>query len=1274
MAESKNIFDLGTSKINEIKAEFLSSKQSEAYLRSQKSRIISDISLLKEENASEIKQIDEQVAALLEKKKEIKKTFDEELLYLQERDRNVDVAHKKAVDRQNFIQRKLKRLLAFLENDAESQINDSDCETDDETTGNCEEGARKELTEGADVSSRESVENLETSDDCANPKVQEALQERIFAVGEDDGTEEEGARKELTECADASSRDSVENLEISHDCANAEVQEALQERIFEVGEEDGTEKGKDEEVIKGSTTCAKGDVVDGNSALEAPQDCANDQVDAALKQSIFGVGEEEGTGEGKDEGVIEGSTACAEGHVEESNCALEAPKDCANSEVDEELQQRIFGVGGEEVTEKGGDVAVSEESTVCVDRDDADSALEAQQDCANTDVDDALEKMISEVCGVEGTGNGGDAEASEGLIDGVVRDDVDRALEAQQDCANAEVDDALEKMISEVCGAEGTGEAGDVETSKGSTKCVHGDDVNRASEARQDCANVAVDEALEVRKMALEVQDDRDKSDVNGTLQTISIESTIENRRQVETDKSEGKGNDINGECSAEEKRVDGSEKDVGLAKSKHDDGGKRSKTVEEERQNRKQLVTAINAVIEQMGSKSSQRPTVEENLERAFRNEKTIEEKASGKSVDVGEITSLGEVNEADAAAHKECAVAATSILDDHGAPKCVSQEKCTSQSPSRSRSRSNSNSLFGSSSNSRSQSPSSRGSRSSSRSSVGENSESDDSGESANCGSDDNESSQKSVVVKKSPKALTENTNVKSVTEFGENMGENQKQRDEGSKANQVPTPNPQPKINHAYKGLALLAQAKRDREKHVAGSKRGLPEKKYRVEPDIEEGIGIRVQNLFPTPPHPGSGSNPLVEKAQDLRNEMTKEIENAEKKEKEKRKEEEKQKEEEIRKKNEIEKERKKRRLEEVANTLERDRMNEEKKKEERRKFDEKQRLLKEEKARAITNKQLTMSQFCDGKNTTEKEKKRDKNSCGYDGRMEKYHADQRKFEAEGNNEKKRKSSKEEERYKDGGERDENKKPKVDEKVRQRGENDGQVTRDVRGWENSDVELQRKQQVAKAGQDAPPSRFSKMQRKSKRMRLSLFPNEGQKLLGETCCYCFSCCDTKISNLTCHHRDNVCTFFKDPKLAPNWVKTILLNGITHYVCTLCPNFFPVSDNIEYVVHRLLYHPESKVKCLICENMVNLGEHRDHLIDHFNKFLTSAVLECSVCAKVLPVGPFLDHISDYHKKGPKNKLSRAVISSFLRKKAKPPMMKYFSVIALIYLRNHEL
>merc|ERR1712002_1373743 len=112
----------------------------------------------------------------------------------------------------------------------------------------------------------------------------------------------------------------------------------------------------------------------------------------------------------------------------------------------------------------------------------------------------------------------------------------------------------------------------------------------------------------------------------------------------------------------------------------------------------------------------------------------------------------------------------------------------------------------------------------------------------------------------------------------------------------------------------------------------------------------------------------------------------------------------------------------------------------------------------------------------------------------------------------------------------------------------------------------------------------------------------------------------------------------------------------------------------NIEYVVHRILYHPESKVKCLICENMVNLGEHRDHLIDHFNKFLTSAVLECSVCAKVLPVGPFLDHISDYHKKGPKNKLSRAVISSFLRKKAKPPMMKYFSVIALIYLRNHEL
>ena len=62
MAESKNIFDLGTSKINEIKAEFLSSKQSEAYLRSQKSRIISDISLLKEKNASEIKQIDEQVS------------------------------------------------------------------------------------------------------------------------------------------------------------------------------------------------------------------------------------------------------------------------------------------------------------------------------------------------------------------------------------------------------------------------------------------------------------------------------------------------------------------------------------------------------------------------------------------------------------------------------------------------------------------------------------------------------------------------------------------------------------------------------------------------------------------------------------------------------------------------------------------------------------------------------------------------------------------------------------------------------------------------------------------------------------------------------------------------------------------------------------------------------------------------------------------------------------------------------------------------------------
>ena len=1161
MAESKNIFDLGTSKINDIKAEFLSSKQTEASLRSQKSRIISDISLLKEENASEIKQIDEQVSALLEKKKEIKKTFDEELFYLQERDRNVDVAHKKAVDRQNFIQRKLQRLLAFLENDAESQINDSDCDTDDDTTGNCEEGARKELTECADVSSRDSVENLETSHDCANAKVQEALQERIFAVGKEDGTEEEGARKELTECADASSRDSVENLETSHDCANSEVDEELQQRIF-------------------------------------------------------GVGEEEGTGEGKDEGVIKGSTACAEGHVDDSNCALEAPKDCANSEVDEELQQQTFGVGGEEVTEKGGDVAVSEESTDCVDRDDADRALEAQQDCANTDVDDALEKMISEVCGAEGTGNGGDAEASEGLIDCVVRDDVDRALEAQQDCANAEVDDALEKMISEVCGAEGTGEAGDVETSEGSTKCVHGDDVNRALEARQDCADVAVDEALEVRKMALEVQDDRDKSD----------------------------------------------------------DGGKRSKTVEEDRKNRKQLVTAINAVIEQMGSKSSQRPTVEENLERAFRNEKTIEEKASDKSVDVGGITSLGEVNEADAAAHKECAVAATSILDEHGAPKCVSQEKCTSQSPSRSRSRSNSNSLFGSSSNSRSQSPSSRGSRSSSRSSVGENSESDDSGESANCGSDDNESSPKSVIVKKSPKDLTENTNVKSVTEFGENMGENQKRRDEGSKANQVPTPNPQPKINHAYKGLALLAQAKRDREKHVAGSKRGLPEKKCRVEPDIEEGIGIRVQNLFPTPPHPGSGSNPLVEKAQGLRSEMTKEIENAEKKEKEKRKEEEKQKEEEIRKKNEIEKERKKRRLEEVANTLERDRMNEEKKKEERRKFDEKQRHLKQEKARAITNKQLTMSQFCDGKNTTEKEEKRDKNSCGYDGRMEKYHADQRKFEAEGNNEKKRKSSKEEERDKDGGERDENKKPKVDEKVRQRGENDGQVTRDVRGWENSDVELQRKQQVAKAGQDAHPSRFSKMQRKSKRMRLSLFPNEGQKLLGEICCYCFSCCDTKISNLTCHHRDNVCTFFKDPKLAPNWVKTVLLNGITNYVCTLCPNFFPVSDNIEYVVHRLLYHPESKVKCLICENMVNLGQHRDHLIDHFNKFLTSAVLECSVCAKVLPVGPFLDHISDYHKKGPKNKLSRAIISSFLRKKAKPPMMKYFSVIALIYLRNHEL
>ena len=1120
---------------------------------------------------------------------------------------------------------------------------------------------------------------MEAPEDCANNQVDEALQQRIFGVGGEEVTEkgaDVAVSEESTDCVDRGDVDRA--LEAKQDSANAEVGDALEKMISEVCGAEGTGEGKDEGVIEGSTACAEGNVDDGNSSLEAQQDCANGEVDHSLEKMIFEVCGVEGTGEGKDGGVIEGSTACAEGNVDDGNSSLEAQQGCFNGEVDDALEKMISEVRGAEGTVEGKDEGVIEGSTACAEGnvDDGESSLEAPQDCANGQVDEGLQQRIFEVGGEEVTEKGGDVAVSEESTDCVDRDDVDKALEAQQDCANGEVDDALEKMISEVRGAEGTGEGKDEGVVEGSTACAEGNvnDGNSSLEAPHDCANVAVDKALEVRKMALEVQDDRDKSDVNGTVQTKSIESTMENRRQVESDKSEGKGNEIDGECPAEEKRVDGSEKDVGLAKSKHDDGGKRSKTVEEERQNRKELVTAINAVIEQMGSKSSQRPTVEENLERAFRNEKTIEEKASGKSVDVGEITSLGEVNEADAAAHKECAVAATSILDDHGAPKCVSQEKCTSQSPSRSRSRSNSNSLFGSSSNSRSQSPSSRGSRSSSRSSVGENSESDDSGESANCGSDDNESSQKSVVVKKSPKALTENTNVKSVTEFGENMGENQKQRHEGSKANQVPTPNPQPKINDAYKGLALLAQAKRDREKHVAGSKRGLPEKKYRVEPDIEEGIGIRVQNLFPTPPHPGSGSNPLVEKAQDLRNEMTKEIENAEKKEKEKRKEEEKQKEEEIRKKNEIEKERKKRRLEEVANTLERDRMNEEKKKEERRKFDEKQRLLKQEKARAITNKQLTMSQFCDGKNTTEKDEKRDKNSCGYDGRMEKYHADQRKFEAEGNNEKKRKSSKEEERYKDGGERDENKKPKVDEKVRQRGENDGQVTRDVRGWENSDVELQRKQQVAKAGQDAPPSRFSKMQRKSKRMRLSLFPNEGQKLLGEICCYCFSCCDTKISNLTCHHRDNVCTFFKDPKLAPNWVKTVLLNGITHYVCTLCPNFFPVSDNIEYVVHRLLYHPESKVKCLICENMVNLGQHRDHLIDHFNKFLTSAVLECSVCAKVLPVGPFLDHISDYHKKGPKNKLSRAIISSFLRKKAKPPMMKYFSVIALIYLRNHEL
>ena len=95
------------------------------------------------------------------------------------------------------------------------------------------------------------------------------------------------------------------------------------------------------------------------------------------------------------------------------------------------------------------------------------------------------------------------------------------------------------------------------ESSQCSSPLVHGDDVNRALEARQDCGNVAVDEALEVRKMALEVQDDRDKSDVNGTLQTISIESTMENCRQVETNKSKGKGNEIDGECSAEQKRVD---------------------------------------------------------------------------------------------------------------------------------------------------------------------------------------------------------------------------------------------------------------------------------------------------------------------------------------------------------------------------------------------------------------------------------------------------------------------------------------------------------------------------------------------------------------------------------------------------------------------------------------------------------------------------------------------------------------------------------------------
>ena len=190
----------------------------------------------------------------------------------------------------------------------------------------------------------------------------------------------------------------------------------------------------------------------------------------------------------------------------------------------------------------------------------------------------------------------------------------------------------------------------------------------------------------------------------------------------------------------------------------------------------------------------------------------------------------------------------------------------------------------------------------------------------------------------------------------------------------------------------------------------------------------------------------------------------------------------------------------------------------------------------------------------------------------------------------------------------------------------------------------------------------------------MRISLFPEEGQQILGECCLFCNKIFESKFSTLNTHLNDNTCLFLNNGRNAKNWSETVMYLGVPHFSCPLCINPEPIVNHTDYTVHRLLCHKDYKVVCQICDAEIEIGSLRTHVMGHFNKFLLNGILECDICHKLLAPLEFLEHISTLHGKGPKRKLSRPTIASFFPRNPACRVSKYLGMIGLVYLRNHDL